>query len=159
MRPSDLKPCPHCGETEHLYPAYHGHGGGKPYAIDCVTCGYDFSPREGMDVVEMWNRRFDPTDVTALVDLQHREADARLSNEVSSSILREALEVLDITDDLEIVGTIAANQSLIAKLTEALEEISDMCPATAEMTLAHDMAQIASDARAALSLAKSEKQL
>lgn len=42
------------------------------------------------------------------------------------------------------------------KLVEALEEISNMCPATAEMTLAHDMAQIATETLEALSLAKSE---
>lgn len=54
-----LKPCPFCGTDDHLYPAHHHLGHGKPYAIDCVRCGYDFTPRTGFDVVAMWNRRAD----------------------------------------------------------------------------------------------------
>jgi len=54
---SELLPCPHCGEKEHLYPAYHELGVGKPYAIDCLGCGADYRPREGLDVVALWNRR------------------------------------------------------------------------------------------------------
>jgi hypothetical protein len=53
----ELKPCPFCGTTEGLYPSYRGLGAGKPYAIDCVGCGMDFTPREGMDVIASWNRR------------------------------------------------------------------------------------------------------
>ena len=52
-----LKPCPFCGEAEHLYPAYRNMGAGAPYAIDCLGCGMDFVPRDGMDVIAMWNRR------------------------------------------------------------------------------------------------------
>lgn len=55
-----LLPCPHCGEAEHIYPAYRVDKDGKchsPYAIDCIGCGYDFTPREGMDVFAAWNRR------------------------------------------------------------------------------------------------------
>lgn len=52
-----LKPCPFCGEAEHLYPSYRNMGAGKPYAIDCLGCGMDFVPRDGMDVIAMWNRR------------------------------------------------------------------------------------------------------
>lgn len=52
-----LKPCPFCGKDDGLYPSHEWPGGGKPYAIDCVRCGFDFTPRKGMDVVEMWNRR------------------------------------------------------------------------------------------------------
>lgn len=53
----ELKPCPFCGEKEELYPAMKGMGGGKPYAIDCVGCGFDFVPRAGVDVIAAWNRR------------------------------------------------------------------------------------------------------
>lgn len=56
---ADLKPCPFCGEREELYPTHKWPGGGEPYAIDCVGCGFDFVPREGSDVVAMWNRRTD----------------------------------------------------------------------------------------------------
>lgn len=52
-----LKPCPFCGTEEGLYPSHYWPGGGKPYAIDCIGCGMDFTPREGMDVVAAWNRR------------------------------------------------------------------------------------------------------
>ena len=52
-----LAPCPFCGTVEGLYPSYHFPGSGAPYAIDCVGCGMDFTPREGMDVFEAWNRR------------------------------------------------------------------------------------------------------
>jgi Lar family restriction alleviation protein len=52
-----LKPCPFCGEAEELYPAHYGMGGGKPYAIDCLGCGFDFVPREHIDVITAWNRR------------------------------------------------------------------------------------------------------
>ena len=54
---SDLLPCPHCGEAEHLYPSYRRMGAGEPYAIDCLGCGADYVPREGMNVIAMWNRR------------------------------------------------------------------------------------------------------
>src|SRR5688500_7798318 len=52
-----LLPCPHCGEAEHLYPAYRNMGDAAPYAIDCIGCGADFTPREGKDVIAAWNRR------------------------------------------------------------------------------------------------------
>lgn len=52
-----LLPCPHCGEANELYPAYRDMGYGKPYAIDCLGCGADFTPREGFDVIALWNRR------------------------------------------------------------------------------------------------------
>lgn len=52
-----LKPCPFCGTDAGLYPSVRWPGGGKPYAIDCVGCGIDFVPREGLDVIAAWNRR------------------------------------------------------------------------------------------------------
>jgi Lar family restriction alleviation protein len=52
-----LKPCPFCGEKNELYPAHRGLGGGEPFSIDCLGCGIDFTPREGMDVIAAWNRR------------------------------------------------------------------------------------------------------
>jgi hypothetical protein len=52
-----LLPCPHCGEANELYPAQRRMGDSKPYAIDCLGCGADYTPREGFDVVAMWNRR------------------------------------------------------------------------------------------------------
>lgn len=55
-----LLPCPFCGDDEHLFPSHRHPGGGKPYAIDCVRCGFDFTPREGMDVVALWNKRGAP---------------------------------------------------------------------------------------------------
>lgn len=54
---SSLLPCPFCGEVEELYPCHHGIGGGKPYAIDCLGCGIEFTPRDGADVIAAWNRR------------------------------------------------------------------------------------------------------
>lgn len=60
---NELLPCPHCGEQEHLYPGYHWPGTGDPYCIDCLGCGADFTPREGMDVIAMWNRRTNPSSI------------------------------------------------------------------------------------------------
>lgn len=54
---ADLLPCPFCGEKEHLYPSYRKLGREGPYGIDCLGCGIDFIPRDGMDVFEAWNRR------------------------------------------------------------------------------------------------------
>lgn len=119
-----LLPCPHCGDTEGLYPS-HRNNGGKPYAIDCIRCGYDFTPREGFDVLEMWNRRFDPTDLTVLVKTQAELADFRLQNEFVSSILKDVMEELGITDECRIAEAIAARQSVAEKLTEALERLTD----------------------------------
>lgn len=57
----ELQPCPFCGEAEHLYPAYRLDKSGKcvepPYAIDCLGCGHDFTPRDGNDARAAWNRR------------------------------------------------------------------------------------------------------
>jgi len=52
-----MKPCPFCGTTAGLYLASRSLGDGKPYAIDCVGCGIEFTPRDGMDVISAWNRR------------------------------------------------------------------------------------------------------
>jgi hypothetical protein len=56
-----LLPCPLCGEQEHLYPGYRWETPtkmtDKPHLIECLGCGFDFVPREGMDVIAMWNRR------------------------------------------------------------------------------------------------------
>lgn len=63
-----LLPCPHCGEADELYPAYRSLGlGSKPYAIDCLGCGADFTPREGMDVIAAWNRRPAPSATQAAI--------------------------------------------------------------------------------------------
>lgn len=56
-----LKPCPFCGERDELYPAYRVDEDYRPilppYAIDCLGCGIDVTPRPGMDAREAWNRR------------------------------------------------------------------------------------------------------
>jgi Lar family restriction alleviation protein len=52
-----LAPCPFCGQSVELYPTHRWPGGGAPYAIDCLGCGIEFKPRDGMDVVTAWNRR------------------------------------------------------------------------------------------------------
>jgi hypothetical protein len=63
---TELLPCPHCGEVEHLYLSYRLKDRAsfkledEPYAVDCVGCGYDFVPREGLDVIAAWNRRVPP---------------------------------------------------------------------------------------------------
>ena len=61
MSEQKLLPCPFCGETEHLYPAYRLDKDNKcielPYAIDCIGCGVDLTPREGMSGIEAWNKR------------------------------------------------------------------------------------------------------
>ena len=62
---AELLPCPHCGTVEGLYPSYRIKDRTTrpvtieelPYAIDCLKCGYDFTPRPGMDVIALWNRR------------------------------------------------------------------------------------------------------
>lgn len=56
MSDNVLLPCPHCNEANHLYLCVH-RAGEKPYGIDCLGCGYEFVPRDGFDVVAMWNRR------------------------------------------------------------------------------------------------------
>lgn len=57
---AELLPCPFCGERYELYPSHHWPGGGKPFGIDCLGGGFDFVPREGFDVIAMWNRRSEP---------------------------------------------------------------------------------------------------
>lgn len=52
-----LKPCPFCGEREHLYLGYRSLGMDGPYDVDCLGCGIEFTPRAGMDVIAAWNRR------------------------------------------------------------------------------------------------------
>lgn len=52
----ELKPCPFCGESDELYPGFR-HLADKPYQIDCIGCGTEFTPREGMDAIAAWNRR------------------------------------------------------------------------------------------------------
>jgi hypothetical protein len=59
---NEIKPCPFCGDDESVYPSYEWPGSGKPYAIDCIRCGFDFTPRPGMDVIKMWNTRADDKD-------------------------------------------------------------------------------------------------
>jgi Lar family restriction alleviation protein len=58
---STLLPCPFCGERDELYPAYRVDKDGKcmqpPYAIDCLGCGIDVTPRDGMNAKDAWNRR------------------------------------------------------------------------------------------------------
>jgi Lar family restriction alleviation protein len=56
MTTEALKPCPFCGEKDEIYPGYR-HMAPEPYQIDCLGCGIDFEPREGMDVIAAWNRR------------------------------------------------------------------------------------------------------
>lgn len=55
----DLKPCPFCGFDDHLYPAYDFPGTGPCRGIDCLRCGIDFVPRNGIDVFSAWNKRAD----------------------------------------------------------------------------------------------------
>lgn len=52
-----LLPCPFCGFDDELYPSYSWPGNIGPHAIDCLRCGIDFVPREGMDVIAAWNKR------------------------------------------------------------------------------------------------------
>lgn len=63
---SDLLPCPFCGHDDQLYPAHHFPGTGPAYAIDCLRCGMDFTPREGMDVAAAWNRRASQAEIEKL---------------------------------------------------------------------------------------------
>lgn len=74
-----LLPCPHCGSDEGVYPAHHWPGGGEPYAIDCIRCGYDFTPREGMDVVALWNRRASDVEGSQTCSRASAEGDERRS--------------------------------------------------------------------------------
>jgi hypothetical protein len=64
---------------------------------------------------------------------QPTEAQKYVGDEVSKGLKKALDETSPAKPDL-------------SGLTEALQLISDMCPATAEMTLAHEMAQIASEA-------------
>jgi len=54
---SKLLPCPFCGFDDELYPSYRWPGNIGLHAIDCLRCGIDFVPREGMDVIAAWNKR------------------------------------------------------------------------------------------------------
>lgn len=64
---SKLLPCPFCGEKDELYPFYPGSVRGKPTAIDCLGCGFDFMPREGRNAITAWNTR--TNQVAELVEL------------------------------------------------------------------------------------------
>jgi hypothetical protein len=102
MSDSNLLPCPHCGEVEELYPSYRwkAFSGGewqlqdKPYAIDCIGCGYDFVPREGRDVIAMWNRRAAPdlhaaleANISTMQETRRRLREYRKpTNELSAAI-------------------------------------------------------------------------
>lgn len=87
-----LEPCPHCGEAEELYRSYHGLGCGEPYAIDCLGCGCDFTPREGMDVIAAWNARA-PDPALAAKDATIAELEAE------NTQMRDALEYLSYIHD------------------------------------------------------------
>ena len=63
---SELLPCPFCGHDDQLYPAHHFPGTGPAYAIDCLRCGIDFTPREGMDVAAKWNTRASQAEIERL---------------------------------------------------------------------------------------------
>jgi hypothetical protein len=105
---TELLPCPHCGEVEHLYPSYRLKDRAsfkledKPYAVDCVGCGYDFVPREGLDVIAAWNRRVPPP---------ASETEAR----ATAAEARVAVLEAEI-DQLRIAGTILAGA--LAKPTD-----------------------------------------
>lgn len=86
-----LKPCPHCGEKEELYPCYRQTAfqiAAKPYAIDCLGCGFEFVPREGMDVIEKWNTRV----ANARDEADYFATDARLAE--SERLLQRVREWL-----------------------------------------------------------------
>jgi hypothetical protein len=55
--PTELLPCPFCGEKEELYPGYRGMGGGMPFGVDCIGCGIDFTPRKSQNAIRAWNTR------------------------------------------------------------------------------------------------------
>lgn len=87
----ELKPCPFCGTTEGLYPSHHWPGTGKPYAIDCIGCGMDFTPREGMDVVSSWNRR----DPDAVKDAEMEKLKAELASTYEELIDHTGDDMID----------------------------------------------------------------
>lgn len=99
-----LKPCPHCGESKQLFPAYRMDKAGNchgPYAIDCLGCGTDFTPREGMDVIAAQNIwRFtggrrphsDREDLVLALSIQRTvQAEARERDEPPEKLERWAL--------------------------------------------------------------------
>jgi len=106
---SELLPCPHCGEAEELYPAHRGFGGGKPYAIDCLGCGADFTPREGTDVIAAWNRRA-PT-----------KAEARIGEleKVIAGLNRQLTEQFELST--KYVARATRAEALLAQAKEVLE--------------------------------------
>lgn len=88
-----LLPCPHCGEREHLYPGYHWPGTGAPYCIDCLGCGADFTPREGMDVIAMWNRRTNPSSIrNAALDAATEAAETCLIRYADGNDMQSQIE-------------------------------------------------------------------
>lgn len=87
----DLLPCPFCGESEELYPAHRGIGGG-PYGIDCCGCGIDFVPREGADVAAAWNRRPAPASTVAAGEVERLRAAYRIL-----SLIADGWEVIEST--------------------------------------------------------------
>lgn len=122
---SKILPCPHCGESAGLYPAHTydrltGVTSEKPHAIDCIQCGYDFVPRDGMDVVAMWNRRFDPTDLSALAKTQDELSTLRLQNDLLIDVLKGAMEELGIQDEFKIQEAIGAIRVALEKADEEL---------------------------------------
>ena len=59
MQATDLKPCPHCGEADHLYLIY-ADTPFSPTGINCIGCGADFTPynaKSTAEIIAAWNRR------------------------------------------------------------------------------------------------------
>lgn len=81
----ELAGCPFCGEKTELYPGYRGMGAGKPYQIDCVGCGIEFTPREGMDVIAAWNRRATTSPQPTQAGLREALGDLEMARELIQS--------------------------------------------------------------------------
>ena len=63
---TNLKPCPFCGEQDHLYPTYRmgSIGPDLPINIQCLGCGIEFTPGSGQSAIMAWNRRSSATPVS-----------------------------------------------------------------------------------------------